>query len=86
MAHVYILLLIGEVSYHHIELSKESQPKSAFTTPMGKSEFTHIPFGLAQVQAYFQRLVKVFTGLDFAFRYLDDIIVFGPDVKCTWNT
>ena len=32
--------------------------------------------------AYFQRLVnKVLSGLTFAFGYLDDILVFNPDMK-----
>ena len=70
-------------SYHHIELSKESQPKSAFVTPMGKLEFPHIlPFGMPQAPAYFQRLVnEEFTELDFPFRYLDDILVLRLDIK-----
>ena len=54
--------------YHYIELSKEYQPKSVFVTPMGKFEFTHVPFGLEQTPASFQRLVnEVLMGLDFAF-------------------
>ena len=68
--------------YQHIELFKESQPKSAYVIPMGKFLFTHAPCGLAQVPAYVQRLVNgKFTGLDFAFGYLDDILVFSSDIK-----
>ena len=55
-------------------LFRGSRPKSVFVTPMGKFEFTHCPFGLTQVPAYFQRLTNdVLYGLDFAFGYLDDI-------------
>ena len=32
-------------SYHHLVLSKESRPKSAFVTPLGKWEFRRCPFG-----------------------------------------
>ena len=40
------------------------------------------PFGLAQAPAYFQRLVnEVLSGLNFAFGYLDDILVFSPDME-----
>ena len=68
--------------YHHTELSKESKPKSAFVTSMKKLEFIHIPFGLAQVPAYFLRLDnEVLTGLDFTFGYLDDVLVFSPENK-----
>ena len=39
-------------------------------------------FGLAQAPAYFQRLVnEVLRGLPFAFGYLDDILVFSPDME-----
>ena len=71
--------------YHHVALSPESQPKSAFVIggPHGrKFEFKVCPFGLAQAPAYFQRLVdEVLRGLPFAFGYLDDIFIFSPNVK-----
>lgn len=71
--------------YYHMALSKESQPKSAFVTggPTGaKYEFKVCPFGLAQAPAYFQRLVnEVLRGLPFAFGYLDDILIFSPDIE-----
>ena len=47
-----------------------------------KFEFKVCPFGLAQAPAYFQRLVnEVLRGLPFAFGYLDDILVFSPDME-----
>ena len=71
--------------YHHVALSPESQPKSAFVIGGphgGKFEFKVCPFGLAQAPAYFQRLVdEVLRGLPFAFGYLDDIIILSSDVK-----
>ena len=68
--------------YYHMVLSKESRPKSAFVSSFGKWEFKGCPFGLAQVPAYFQRLVnKVLSGLTFTFGYLDDILVYSPDME-----
>ena len=63
--------------YHHIALSEESKPKTAFVVPtMGKFHYTMVPFGLAQAPAYFQRLIdEVLVGLPFAFGYLDDILI-----------
>ena len=62
-------------------LSTKARPKSAFITPTDKYEFTRSPFGLTQASAYFQRLInKVLVGLDFAFGYLDDILIYSPDV------
>ena len=71
--------------YYHLELSPESQPKSAFVIggpKGGKWEFKRCPFGLTQAPAYFQMLVnKVLEGLDFAFGYLDDILVYSKNME-----
>ena len=57
-------------------LSTKARPKSAFVTLTDKYEFTRCPFGLTQAPTYFQRLInKVLAGLDFAFGYLDDILI-----------
>ena len=62
-------------------LSEESRPKMAFVSSCGKWEFKRCPFGLAQAPVYFQRLVnEVLSGFTFAFGYLDDILVFSPDM------
>ena len=67
--------------YYHLELSLESQPKSDFVIggpKGGKWEFKRCPFGLTQAAAYFQMLVnKVLEGLDFAFGYFDDILIYS---------
>ena len=68
--------------YYHMVLSEKSRPKSAFISSFGKWEFKRCPFGLAQAPAYFQRLVnEVLSGLTFAFSYLDDILVYSPDME-----
>ena len=66
--------------YHHIALGKDSRAKTAFVTPFGKYKFLMVPFGLAQVSAYFQLLMnKVLEGLSYAMTYLDDIIIFNKN-------
>ena len=71
--------------YYHLELTPESQPKSAFVVggpKGGKWEFKRCPFGLTQVPAYFQALVnQVLEGIHFAFGYLDDILIFSPNME-----
>ena len=63
-------------------ISEKSRPKSAFVSSFGKWEFKRCPFGLAQALAYFQRLVnEVLSGRTFAFGYLDDILVYSPDME-----
>ena len=70
--------------YYHMGLSADSQAKSAFVIGgphTAKFEFKVCPFGLAQAPAYFQRMVnEVLRGLPFAFGYLDDILIFSPDM------
>ena len=64
--------------YHHIGLTTDSIPKTAFTSPFGKYEYVTVPFGLAQVLAYFQELMTgVLKDLPFAMAYLDDIIIYS---------
>ena len=70
--------------YHHVELTPKARPKMAFTLPanLSKWEFVRCPFGLAQAPAYYQRLVnEVLAPFDFAFGYLDDILIYSPDIK-----
>ena len=66
--------------YYHMVLSEKSRPKSAFISSFGKWEFKRCPFGLAQAPMYYQRLV-VLSGLTLAFGYLDDILVYSPDME-----
>ena len=40
--------------YHHIALDQDAIKKTAFVTPFGKYEYMKVPFGLAQVPAYFR--------------------------------
>ena len=69
--------------YHQVELTEESKPKTAFTTPrMNPSqwEYNCMPFGVQGGPATFQRLMdRLLVGLDYriALAYLDDIIVYG---------
>ena len=65
--------------YYHIGLSESAKPKTAFVVSgMGKFEFNRVPFGLAQVPAYFQRLInEVLADCNFGMGYLDDIIIFS---------
>ena len=61
-----------------MELDEESQQKSAFTTHQGLLEFTHMPFGLCNAPATFQRLrTQVLADLEWGIClvYLDDILV-----------
>ena len=63
---------------HHIRLTADSIPKTAFTSLYGKSEYVKVPFQLAQAPVYFQKLMTgVLKYLPFAMAYLDDIIIYS---------
>ena len=63
-------------------LSEESKPKTTFVSSFGKWKFKQCLFGLALAPTYFQRLVnEILSGLTFAFGYLNDILVFSPDME-----
>ena len=74
----YFSTLDLRARYHHIGLTTDSIPKTAFTSPFGKYEYIKVPFGLAQAPAYFQELMTgVLKDLPFAMAYLDDIIIYS---------
>jgi hypothetical protein len=51
-------------------------PKTAVIMPFGLFEFLRTPFGLKNAGQRFQRLIdQVLAGLDFVFKYLDDVTV-----------
>ena len=74
----YFSTLDLRAGYHHIRLTADSIPKTAFTSPFGKYEYVKVPFGLAQAPAYFQELMTGFLkDLPFAMAYQDDIIIYS---------
>ena len=74
----YFSTLDLRAGYHHIGLTTDSIPKTAFTSPFGKYEYVKVPFGLAQVPVYFKELMMgVLKDLPFAMAYLDNIIIYS---------
>ena len=74
----YFCTLDLRAGYHHIRLTADSIPKTAFTSPFGKYEYLKVPFGLAQAPAYYQELMtRVLKDLPFAMAYLDDVIIYS---------
>ena len=68
--------------YWQIPLSEDSKPLTAFATDEGLFEFNVLPFGLCTAPAIFQRVMSnCVRDLPFVRVYLDDIIVFSPDIS-----
>jgi len=65
-------------------MNEEHKKKTAFLTFYGHFEFNRIPFGLKNAPATFQRLINsVLNGIQGlrCFVYLDDIVIYGPNLK-----
>ena len=78
----YFSTLDLRAGYHHIPLDEESIPKTTITSPFWKFEYVKVPFGLAQVPAYFQELMtRILKDFNFTIAYLDDIIIFSKTVE-----
>ena len=78
--------------YHHIELTEQSKPKTAFYAPKCNPshwEYNFMPFGLVGAPRTFQRMMdRLILGLEYkiALAYLDDIIVYGASIEeCVEN-
>lgn len=71
-------------AYHLVRIKEGDQWKTAFNTPLGHFEYEVMPFGLTNAPAVFQSLVNdVLRDMlnRFVFVYLDDILIFSPDLK-----
>ena len=62
-----------------IRMAEESKDLTAVITPFGKYSFNYMPFVSRMLLLHFRgQWIGVLAPLDYAYPYLDDIIVFSP--------
>ena len=73
--------------YWQVEMDEASKPVTSFTVgPLGFYECDHMPFGLVNALATFQRLMETCLGdlqLNLHLIYLNDVILFSKMLKST---
>ena len=66
-----------------VPIVEEDHPNTAFSSPWGKFHYNCMPFGIKKGPAIFQKLPDrvLASCIEFTRVYIDDIIVFSPDVQ-----
>ena len=78
----YFCYLDGLSGFYQIPIHPEDQPKTTFTCPYGTFAFRHMPFGLCNAPATFQRcMYSIFSDLldDCVDFFMDDFSVYGTN-------
>ena len=67
--------------YYQVPMNPDDKQKTAFSSPLGKYEFSRMPFGLKNAPATFQRLVdSLFDGTQrYIVAYIDDVGVYSHE-------
>ena len=61
--HTHFCFLDGYSGFSQIPVSKDDQEKATFTCPFGTFAYRHVPFGLCNAPATFQRcMMALFSG------------------------
>ena len=68
--------------FHQVQMNPNDVHKTAIATPFGSFKYLRMPYELKNSAQSFQRLMDTTChGLDFAFVYVDDILVASKNIK-----
>ena len=70
-------------AFYQIPMDERDVEKTAVQTPIGLVEFLYMPFGLKCAAQSWQRFIDsvLFKYSEFVFCYVDDIIIFSPNLE-----
>jgi hypothetical protein len=69
-------------AFHRFQIHPDDQHKTAFTIKGRSYVFLGAPFGLKHLSQIFQKTInEVFKGMPFIQTFIDDIVVFSPDME-----
>ena len=87
--HSHSCFLDGFSGYNQIAIASEDQEKTTFTCPFGTFAYRHMPVGLCNAPATFQRcMVSIFTDYvkNIIEVFMDDFNVYGDSFdRCLEN-
>jgi hypothetical protein len=78
--HEYYCFLDGYSGYNQVPVNPEDQEKTTFTCPFGTFAYSHMPFGLCNAPATFQRcMIRIFSDMVERFTeiFMNDFSVFS---------
>ena len=82
--HTHFCFLDGYSGFSQIPVSKEDQEKTTFTFPFGTFAYRHMPFGLCNAPATFQRYMTAIFSI-FCEKtvevFMDDLSVYGTSFE-----
>ena len=76
----YYCFLDRYSGYNQIEIDPADQGKTTFTCPFGTFAYRHMPFGLCNAPATFQRCMLSIFG-DMVEDFMDDFSIFGSSFE-----
>ena len=78
--HTHFCFLDGYSSFSQIPVLKEDQEETTFTCPFGTFAYRHMPFGLSNAPATFQRcMMAIFSDVceKICEVFMDDFFIYG---------
>lgn len=75
-------VLDANMGFYQIPLDRDSSKLCCFATPFGRYVFKRLPFGISSApEIFYKNFRMIFDGITGIESYIDDILVYGRDLK-----